>query len=96
MSAVPDIPSFLDRRLGRKPPAISARDATSCLLDVEQPRRRDREAKEIYDAVLALRAQGLKVWRAGRFCHSVDGDRLSDDALLALADEIAKPLEAAE
>lgn len=96
MADLADIPVFLDRRPGRRPVPISARAAIAILLQVEQPRRREREDAEIYQAVLLLREKGHKVWRAGRFCHSVDGDRLSDDALLNLAAEIARPREVAE
>lgn len=54
------------------------------------PKRRDPESLKLYLAVLFIRSDGRRVYRAGRSMHLVDGDRTSTRALHMLAETLEK------
>jgi hypothetical protein len=49
------------------------------------PQPRSRERARVYDAVLYLRAAGLRIYRAGRETHLVNGSRITTRELLERA-----------
>ena len=55
---------------------------------VPQPRLVRKEARSVYSAVLHLRRHGLKVYRAGAHHHVIDGERLTDEQIIARAETV--------
>lgn len=51
-----------------------------------QPRKLDPEPDEFWQAVRALRLAGHKVYRAGRWKHLIDGQRVGESQLLLMAE----------
>lgn len=58
-----------------------------------QPRTSKHEPERLYDAVLYLRRGGHRVYRHGRDMHTLDGERVSTQSLLSLAETLrCRPL----